>query len=149
MTTIAQNRKARHDYLIIEKVEAGIALQGSEVKSCRAGTVSLAEAYARHRDGELWLIGAHIAQYTQAGRNNHDPVRDRKLLLHRRQIRTLQQATEAKGLTLVPLRMYTTRHRIKVELALCRGKDVRDKRESLKRKMQERETQRALAGRAS
>ena len=145
MSTLAQNRKARHDYHVIETLEAGIALLGTEVKSCRAHSISLSDAYARVINGELWLVGAHIAQYEQGNRNNHPPRRNRKLLLHRREIARLSQAIEAKGLTLIPLRVYLARNRIKVELGLCRGKHVRDKREALKKKVHDREVRRAIA----
>ena len=144
MSTIAQNKKARHDYAVLEKFEAGIALQGTEVKSCRAHNVSLVEAYARMIDGELWLIGAHIAPYNQGNRNNHEPRRNRKLLMHKREIVRMRQPIEAKGLTLVPLRFYLLRSKVKVELGLCRGKNVHDKRESMKKKMQAQETRRVM-----
>lgn len=144
MATITQNKKARHDYEVLETVEAGIALQGTEVKSCRAGGVSLADAYARVIDGEMLLIGAHIAPYAMGNRNNHEPRRTRKLLLHRREIRRLSQAIEAKGQTLVPLRVYFVRNRVKVELGLCRGKQVHDKREAMKKKVHEMEARRAI-----
>lgn len=145
MSTLAHNRKARHDFHVLEKIEAGIAFRGTEVKSCRAGGLSLVEAYARVKDGELWLIGAHIAPYTHGNRDNHSPRRDRKLLVHKREIQRLSQATEAKGLTLVPLRAYLCRGKVKIELGLCRGKNVQDKRETLKRKAHEMEAKRAIA----
>lgn len=145
MSTISHNRKARHDFHVLEKIEAGIALRGTEVKACRAGGLSLVEAYARVKEGEFWLIGAHIAPYDHGNRDNHPPRRDRKLLVHKREMQRLAQATEAKGLTLVPLRAYLRRGRVKVELGLCRGKNVRDKRETLKRKAHELETKRAIA----
>jgi len=145
MTTLATNKKAFHDYEIIEKFEAGIELQGTEVKSCRARNISLADAHARVDDGELRLTGVHIAPYEQGNRANHNPRRDRRLLMHRREIRRLKQALEAKGMTLVPLRFYLKKSRIKVELGLGRGKAVHDKRESLKRKMHEREARRAIS----
>ncbi|OGV66879.1 MAG: SsrA-binding protein [Lentisphaerae bacterium RIFOXYA12_64_32] len=149
MSTIVQNRKSHHDYEVLEKVEAGIALVGTEVKSCRDHSVSLADAYARMTDGELWLVGVHIAPYAQGNRNNHDPRRDRKLLLHKHEIRRLAQAIEAKGLTLVPLRFYLLRNRVKVELGLCRGKNVRDKRDTLRKKMDDMETRRAIRSHSS
>lgn len=142
--TLAQNKKARHDYAVLDTLEAGIALTGTEVKSCRARNVSLAESYARLFGGELYLVGAHIAQYEGGNRNNHEPRRDRKLLMHKREIRKLVQQLEAKGLTLVPLRLYLKRQKIKVELGLCRGKNVHDKREALKRKTHEQEAQLAV-----
>jgi len=143
--TLAQNKKARHDYYVLETVEAGVVLQGTEVKSCRAGNVSLADAHARAGNGELWLVGAHIAQYSHGNRNNHEPRRDRKLLLHKREIRRFAQAIEAKRLTLIPLRVYLAHGKIKLELGLCRGKQAHDKRETLKRQMHEREARRAMA----
>jgi SsrA-binding protein len=115
------------------------------VKSCRAGNISLNEAYARVIDNELWLMGSHIALYEQGNRNNHEPVRNRKLLMHRREIVRLRQATEAKGLTLVPLKVYLNNGRVKVEIGLCRGKNVRDKRQDMKQRDDERETRRAVA----
>lgn len=144
MKILTDNRRARHEYHVIETFEAGIVLCGTEVKSCRAKNISLAEAYARVNDGELWLVGSHIATYEQGNRNNHEPVRNRKLLMHRREIQRLKQATEAKGLTLVPLKIYLERGRVKVEIGLCRGKNVRDKRQDLKKREDERETRRAV-----
>ncbi|NLZ63953.1 MAG: SsrA-binding protein SmpB [Lentisphaerae bacterium] len=142
---ITQNRKARHDYAVLEEIEAGIELLGTEVKSCRAGGMSLSDSYARVIDGELFLIGANIAPYEQGNRNNHLPRRDRRLLLHKRQIVRLKRSTEAKGLTLIPLSVYfNERGRIKVSLALCRGKNVHDKRESLKERDDKKEMARAL-----
>lgn len=146
MKVIAQNRKARHDYHIVEKLEAGIALQGTEVKSCRAGNVSIAEAHARVMEGELWLIGAHIAEYDHGNRNNHPPRRDRKLLVHKREINHLKQASEAKGMTLVPLALGLSRGKLKIELGVCRGKAKGDKRETLRRKEHDLEARRAMRG---
>lgn len=143
--TIARNKKALHEYHILESWEAGIVLAGPEVKSIRAGKVSLAESYARVERGEVWLHGMHISPYDPASRWNEDPVRPRKLLLHNREIRKLIGATEQKGLTLVPLELYITRGRVKVAIALARGKKLHDKREDLKRKAIDRETQRAVA----
>ena len=143
MKVLAENRKARHDYHVLERIEAGIVLTGTEVKSCRAHHVSLAEAYAKPRDGDLWLLGAHIAPYEQGNRNNHDPKRDRKLLLHAKEIRRLTQAVEARGLTLVPLRVYfNSRSKVKVELGLCRGKQTHDKRADLRRHEDDMEARR-------
>ena len=147
MKTLVQNRKARHLYHVLETFEAGIALEGTEVKSCRAGNISLAEAYARVTNDELWLTGAHIAPYEQGNRNNHESRRPRKLLMHGREIARLRQSVEAKGLTLVPLRMYLKGPRVKVELGLCRGKNVHDKRDSLKKKADDREARRQMAAR--
>ena len=148
MPNLVQNKKARHDYHVLETFEAGIALAGTEVKSCRAHNISLADAHARIISGELYLIGAHIAPYAQGNRNNHAPRRERKLLMHKREVRRLTQELEAKGLTLIPLRFYTTRGKVKVELGLCRGKNVCDKRQDLKKRMHEQETRRAIAAHA-
>ena len=137
---IADNRRARHDYTFLERVEAGIVLSGSEVKSLRQGHAVLQRAYADARDGEIWLIGLHIPPYEQASIEPHDPDRDRKLLLHRRQIEQLSSKTAEKGLTLVPTRLYFKDGRAKVELALARGKEGRDRR----RDIAERETKRRL-----
>ena len=147
MSTLARNRKARHEFQILEKHEAGVSLRGTEVKSCRAQDVSLDQAYARVTDSELYLVGAHIAPYEQGNSNNHEPRRQRKLLMHRREIQHLAQAVEAKGLTVVPLRVYLARGRIKVELGLCRGKNVHDKRQTLKKRAYELEARRAVARR--
>jgi len=137
---IADNRRARHDYTFLERVEAGIVLSGSEVKSLRQGHAVLQRAYADARDGEIWLVGLHIPPYEQASIEPHDPDRDRKLLLHRRQIEQLSSKTAEKGLTLVPTRLYFKGGRAKVEIALARGKEGRDKR----RDIAERETKRRL-----
>jgi len=144
MTTLAKNRKAYHDYEILEKLETGIELQGTEVKSCRARNISLADAHARVENGEIWLHGVHIAPFKQGNRANHDPRRPRRLLLHKREIRKLHQATQAKGMTLVPLRFYLKRRRIKLEIGLGRGKARHDKRESMKLKIHEDEAKRAM-----
>lgn len=141
---IAVNRKALHDYHILDTVEAGLVLTGTEIKSIRAGRVSLREAFARSDDDELWLLGAHIAQYPAAGRFNHEPTRKRKLLLHRGEMRELTAALEEKGLTLVPLRLYLKNGRAKVELALARGKRAHDKREAIAKREAERQMQRAI-----
>ena len=141
---ISQNKKARHDYAVLEQFEAGIALSGTEVKSCRAGTVSLGESYAQVVDGNLVLLGANIATYEQGNINNHAPVHPRRLLMHKREIMRLKKSVETKGLTLVPLSMYFNEDgRVKVELGLCRGRNVHDKRENMKKKMDEREMERA------
>jgi SsrA-binding protein len=141
---ITDNRKARHDYHLVERFEAGLVLTGSEVKSLRAGRASLQQAYADVRDGEAWLIGAHIDPYDQAGAANHDPVRDRKLLLKRREIESLFGKVRERGLTLVPTRMYFKDGRAKVEIALARGKDVRDKRRDIAKRDADRQIERAL-----
>lgn len=141
---VAFNRKALHDYHVLETVEAGLVLMGSEIKSLREGRVSLREAYARPDDGELWLIGAHIAQYPAAAQFNHEPTRKRKLLLHRSQILELTRSVNEGGLTLVPLRLYLKRGRAKVELALVRGKRMYDKRESIAKREAQRQIERAI-----
>src|SRR5437763_7568207 len=125
---IAATGRARHEYQLLERVEAGLALAGSEVKSLRQGHAILQRAYADARDGELWLVGLHIPAFEQASVEPHDPDRDRKLLLHRRQINQLSSQVAERGLTLVPIRLYFKDGRAKVELALARGKEVRDKR---------------------
>ena len=137
---IADNRRARHDYNLLERVEAGLVLSGSEVKSLRQGHAILQRAYADARDGEIWLVGLHIPPYEQASVEPHEPDRDRKLLLHRRQIDQLAAKTAEKGLTLVPTRLYFKDGRAKVELALARGKEGRDKR----RDIADRETKRRI-----
>jgi SsrA-binding protein len=137
---IADNRRARHDYNLLERVEAGLVLSGSEVKSLRQGHAILQRAYADARDGEIWLVGLHIPPYEQASVEPHEPDRDRKLLLHRRQIDQLAAKTAEKGLTLVPTRLYFKDGRAKVELAVARGKEGRDKR----RDIADRETKRRI-----
>jgi SsrA-binding protein len=140
-TTISANRQAYHDYFVDETIEAGLVLTGTEVKSLRAGHVNLRGAYARVRQGEVWLEGMHIAIYEQGTYMNHDPLRPRKLLLHRRQIDRLVGKMQTKGLTLIPLRLYFSGNRAKVQLGLCRGKKLYDKREAIR----ERDTNRDLA----
>jgi SsrA-binding protein len=147
ITVLARHRKALFEYEVFERIEAGIALVGSEVKSIRAGKMNLKEAYGRFDGGELFLVGAHVAEYTQAHARNHDPVRKRKLLLHRRELDRLARAVARKGLTLVPIMVYARAGRIKVELGLCRGKKTHDKRASIKQREQEREIRRAVRGR--
>jgi SsrA-binding protein len=145
MRVLADNRRARHDYQVLDTLEVGIVLSGTEVKSCRARNLSLADAYAKTEDDELWLVNLHIAPYAQGNRNNHEPRRPRKLLLRRRELNRLAQAIEAKGLTLVPLKVYLNeRSLIKVELGLCRGRQQHDKRDELKRQDDAREMQRSL-----
>ena len=139
--TIAVNRRARYEYAVEETVEAGIVLTGTEIKSIRAGHVNIAEAYARIEHGEAWLIGAHIAPYDQGNRNNHEPRRTRKLLLHRTQIAELLGMTASKGLTLVPLRLYLRDGKAKLEIGVARGKKAHDKRRSIA----ERDMRRELA----
>jgi SsrA-binding protein len=144
---IADNRKARHEYHLLERVEAGLVLTGTEVKSLREGRASLARAYAEVRDGEAWLVGAHIAAYESSGYAGHDPDRDRKLLLHRRELDRLRGSVQEKGLTLVPTRLYFKDGRAKVELALARGKEQRDKRRDIAKRDAERQMERALKAR--
>ena len=139
------NRKAFHDYSIIETLEAGLVLTGTEIKSIRQGRMNLRDAYARIDRGEAWLVGMHISPYQQAGKHDqHDPDRSRKLLLHREEIRRLAQQTQAKGLTLVPLKLVLRHGRAKVELGLARGKKLYDKRESLAEREAQRDIQRAM-----
>ena len=142
---VATNRQASFRYKLLERWECGIALQGSEVKSLREGSVQLKDSYAALRDGELWLHNMHIPPYGPASRENHEPERPRKLLMHRREIERLIGKTAERGLTLVPTRLYFKGPVAKVELALARGKDVGDKRRALREKDQRREIQRALA----
>lgn len=142
---VATNRKAAHDYFLSDRVEAGIALQGSEIKSVRAGQISLREAYVRTDGREAWLVNAHIAPYDPASRLNHDPRRERKLLLHRREILRLHQAAQQRGFTLIPTRVYLSRGRAKVEVALAKGKKLYDKRRDIAKREAEREIRRALA----
>jgi SsrA-binding protein len=144
---IAENRRARHDYELLDRYEAGVALLGSEVKSLRAGKASLQHAYAQLREGEVYLVGANIPEYPQAGRQNHDPDRDRKLLLHRRQIDQLAGKVQERGLTLVPTRLYFKDGRVKVELALARGKELRDKRRDIAEREAQRQIERVLKSR--
>ncbi|HZQ65079.1 MAG TPA: SsrA-binding protein SmpB [Gaiellaceae bacterium] len=141
---IADNRRARHDYELLERFEAGLVLTGTEVKSLRAGRVSLGQAFAEVRDGEVWLVGADIAAYEQGNIANHEPGRDRKLLLRRREIDSLYGKARERGLTLVPTRMYWKDGRAKVEVALARGKQTIDKRRDIARREAERSMQRAL-----
>jgi SsrA-binding protein len=142
--SLALNRKAHYDYHILETIEAGIALTGSEIKSMRGGRASIAEAYVRPLAGELWLLGAHIAQYQPAGQLNHDPKRDRKLLVHRKQLRELARAVEVEGMAIVPLRLYLKRGMVKLEIALAKGKKRYDKRATIAKRDAERQMQRAL-----
>ena len=140
--TVAQNRRARHEYNVEETVEAGLVLTGTEIKSIRAGRANLAEAYARIERGEAWLIGAHIAPYEQASRFNHEPTRTRKLLLHRDQIAELARKTQTRGYTLVPLRLYLRDGLAKVELGLARGRKAHDKRRVIAERDARRELER-------
>jgi SsrA-binding protein len=144
---IVDNRRARHDYELLERFEAGLVLTGTEVKSLRQGRVSLAQAFGDVRDGEVWLVGAEIATYDQGNIANHEPARDRKLLLRRGEIASLYGKVREKGLTLVPTRMYWKDGRAKVELALARGKQTIDKRRDIAKREAERAMQRALKSR--
>ncbi|MBW4498128.1 MAG: SsrA-binding protein SmpB [Scytonema hyalinum WJT4-NPBG1] len=142
---VSDNRQARYLYEILETYEAGIELTGTEVKSIRAGKANLQDGYALIRDGEVWLINAHISPYTASGQYfNHEPRRTRKLLLHREQIRKLIGKVEQQGLTLVPLKMYLKRGWVKVSIALGKGKKIHDKREDIKRRQDQRDMQRAM-----
>ncbi len=144
---IAQNRRARHEYEILDTLECGIALVGSEVKSLRNGKLSLDEAYGRIKQGEVWLMGADIPEYTEANRFNHDPRRPRKLLLHRREIEKFANKAYQQGLTLVPLKVYFKRGKVKVLMGIGRGRKTYDKRQKLKKEAVQRDIQRAMRGR--
>ncbi len=141
---ISSNRKAYHDYFIDESVEAGMVLMGSEIKSIRAGKVNLRDSYVAIRDGEAWLIGSHIAGYAQASYQDHEPRRDRKLLLHRREIVRLRQRVDQKGYTIIPLKLYLKDGRAKVEIGLARGKRQYDKRETIAQRDADRAIERAI-----
>jgi SsrA-binding protein len=140
---VARNKKARYRYHVEDRVEAGMVLVGTEVKSLRAGRVALADSFARFRGAELFLLNCHISPYEKAHRDNHEPMRPRKLLLHRRELKRLRTKVEERGHTLIPLSLYFLRGKAKVELGLCRGKRQRDRREDLKRRDAERELRRA------
>src|SRR6187549_3921548 len=144
---ITDNRKAFHDYHILETFEAGIALLGTEVKGIREGQANLRDSFARVEGGEVWLFNVHINPYSHRGYVDHDPKRKRRLLLHKHEIRKLIGKTVEKGLTLVPTRMYFKNGRVKVALALAKGKDVRDKRETIRRREVDRETRAAVKSR--
>ncbi|NLX11438.1 MAG: SsrA-binding protein SmpB [Chloroflexi bacterium] len=141
---IATNRKARHDYELLDSFEAGLVLLGSEIKSIRAGHVNLREGYVSPRDGELWLLNTHIASYDQAGMFGHDPLRPRKLLLHRREIERILARVQEKGLTIVPVSLYLLRGRAKLEIALARGRKQYDKRENMRERESQRQIERSL-----
>ncbi len=141
---VASNRRALYQYEIMRRYEAGLSLTGSEIKSIRAGRVSIQEAYCRPRDGNLYLIGAHIARYEPSGPANHDPTRDRRLLLHRREINQLEQAFAQRGLTLVPLRLYLTHGLAKLEIGVGRGRRAHEKRDRIAERESERQIARAL-----
>lgn len=141
---LEDNRKARHEFEILEELEAGIMLHGSEVKSIREHKVSLKEAFCQFRSDELFLLQAHIAEFTQAHARNHPPLRARKLLLHRKQLDHLHDAVQQQGLTIIPLALYLKDHRIKLLIGLARGKKIHDKRAAIKDREQQREMQRAV-----
>jgi SsrA-binding protein len=144
---ICQNRKATHNFTVLDSLECGIALVGSEVKSLRNGKISLEESYARVREAEVWLIGCDIPEYTEANRFNHVPKRPRKLLLHRREIKRFAGLATQKGLTLVPLKLYFKEGRAKVLLGLCKGKQLHDKREAMKKAETQRNLRQQIAKR--
>ena len=143
----SQNRAASHNYFLLEKFEAGIALRGTEVKSARAGRANLKDAYGLVKDGELWLINAHIGPYEHGNIHNHAPLRTRKLLMHKEEIRKLIGKTQQKGLTLIPVRMYFKNGKVKVELALAKGKQLWDKRETERRRTADKEAREAIRSR--
>jgi SsrA-binding protein len=144
---VADNRKARHDYHVLETFEAGLALSGTEVKAIREGRVNLRESYCRLEAGEAWLVGAHIGQYSHSGYAAHDPERPRKLLLNRSELNKLLGKTTERGLTIVPLKMYFKGPRVKLAIALARGKKTYDKRETIRRREIDRETRAAVKSR--
>lgn len=144
---IADNRKAGHDYHLLEQFEAGVVLTGTEVKSIRESGANLRDSYCKLEGAEAYLLGAHIGQYSHGGSATHDPVRKRKLLLHRRELNKLLGKTTEKGLTIVPLRLYFKKGRVKVVIALAKGKKIYDKRETEKRREADRETRAAVKGR--
>jgi SsrA-binding protein len=145
-TLLASNRRARHDYDVLETFEAGLQLKGTEVKAAREGRVQLKDSYVEVRDGQAWLVGAHISPYSHGNRMNHDPDRDRRLLLHRREIDRIFGRTMAKGLTAIPLEIYLKGNWIKAELALAQGKKLWDKREAAKKRILDREAEEAIKG---
>lgn len=141
---ITVNRKARHEYSIIQTLEAGIVLVGTEVKALRQGKANLVDSYAKIEKGEVWLVNLHISEYVHGNINNHDPKRDRKLLLNKNEIRKLLSKTKEKGLTLIPLRLYFFKGKVKVELALAKGKKVYDKRKDIAKKDFQRDQERKI-----
>ncbi|MFA7183989.1 MAG: SsrA-binding protein SmpB [Victivallales bacterium] len=142
---LATNKKAFHDFTVLERYEAGISLTGTEVKSCRARNISMMDSYVRIQNGQAILLNVHIVAYEQGNRFNHDPVRKRTLLLHKREILKLFQQLREKGLTLVPLKFYLNKGLIKVELGLCKGKNKGDKRDSLRERQDNRDARRAMS----
>jgi SsrA-binding protein len=145
---VADNRKAFHDYHIIERFETGIVLTGTEVKSIRAGKINLKDSYASVQNGEMWLIGTHVSPYEQGNRSNKDPLRHRKLLLHKNEILRLFLQVKQEGLTIVPLKCYFKRGRVKIEIALVKGKHTYDKREALSKRESQRDIERVMKNRA-
>jgi SsrA-binding protein len=145
--SVATNSKALHDYFVEERHEAGIVLAGTEVKSIKAGRANLRDSYVQVKNGELWLMDAHISPYDQASRENHEPRRPRKLLMHRKEINRLEHKAQAKGFTIIPLKMYLSNNRVKVEIALAQGKHMYDKREAIAKRESDRQVRRALLGR--
>jgi len=143
---ICQNKKARHDYHIIDTYEAGLVLKGSEVKSCRSGRANLKDSYARFKDGEIYLVETHISPYTYAHQLNHDPLRERKLLFHKSEIKKLYGKIKERGLSLIPLKMYFKNGKVKVAMAVAKGKKLHDKREDIKRKDIAREVEKEFRG---
>ncbi len=141
---VVTNRRARREYFVEETYEAGLALTGSEIKSVRAGRANLQDSYVTIRDGEAWMVNTHIAPYKQASQENHEPKRDRKLLLHRREINRLAGKVQTKGYTIIPLRLYLKNNLAKVEIALARGKKLYDKRADLAKRQADRDIERAL-----
>ena len=142
---IANNRKAKHDYFILETFEAGLSLQGSEIKSIRAGRVSIKEAYVKVDGKQAWLVNAHISPYDPASRENHDPVRERKLLLHKKEIKLLWDEFRQKGITIIPIKVYLKRGKAKAEIAIVKGKKNYDKRDSIAKRDAQREIDRAMS----
>ena len=147
--SLVTNRRARREYFIEESLEAGLALTGSEIKSVRTGRANLQDSYVTIRDGEAWMLNCHIAPYKQASQDKHEPKRDRKLLLHRREINRLAGRVQAKGYTIIPLRLYLRNNLAKVEIGLARGKKLYDKRVDLAKRQAERDIERALRRRAT
>jgi SsrA-binding protein len=142
--TLATNRRAHHDYFIDETLEAGLALTGSEIKSIRAGQINLKESYITVKNGQAWLVGSHVAPYDPSSRENHEPIRERRLLLHRREIAKLEDKVQQKGFTLVPTKVYLKRNIAKLELGIARGKKLYDKRDAIAERDSKREVERAL-----
>ncbi len=142
--TIVNNRRARRNYDVLDTVEAGLVLTGTEIKAIREGRVNLSDSYGKPDNGELWLVNMHISQYSAGSRNNHDPTRPRKLLLHKDEIVRLTRHVSERGLTLVPLRLYIRRHRAKVEIGIARGRKLYDKRRAIIEREREREAQQAI-----